>query len=261
MKKKTLNTFKKMKKEGDKISVLTAYDYPFTKIIDEENIDMILVGDSLGMVIQGGQNTLSVTLEDIIYHTKIVSKTAKQAFVIADMPFMSYQVSTEEAVFNAGRLIKEGCAEAVKLEGGMGFTDEIEAIVRAGIPVQAHIGLLPQSVHQMGGYKIERDEERVLNDAIAIEKAGAFSVVLEGIQSAIAKKVTEKLSIPTIGIGAGISCDGQVLVLNDMLGLNQDYIPKFVKKYTNIGEDSRKAIREFIKEVKENKFPTKEHSY
>lgn len=261
MKKININTFKKMKEEGDKIAVLTAYDYPFAKIVDEEDIDMVLVGDSLGMVVQGRRDTLSVTLEDIIYHTRIVSKTVKKAFVVADMPFMSYQVSIDEAIFNAGRLIKEGGAEAVKLEGGANFAEEIEAITRASIPVQAHIGLMPQSVHTMGGYKVQRDEKKILEDAVAVEKAGAFSVILEGIPQEIAKKITEKLSIPTIGIGAGLFCDGQVLVLNDMLGLNDDYMPKFVKKYANLSEDSRKAVRDFIKEVKEEKFPTENHCY
>ncbi len=259
--KKTVNTFKKMKQEGEKITVLTAYEYAFAKIIDEENIDMTLVGDSLGMVVQGEKNTLGVTLEDIIYHTKIVSKISKQSFIVADMPFMSYQVSIEEAVFNAGRLIKEGGAEAVKLEGGIEFKDEIKAIVRAGIPVQAHIGLMPQSVHKVGGYKVQKDEKKILEDAIAVEEAGAFSVVLEGIPADIAKKVTNKLSIPTIGIGAGVSCDGQVLVINDMIGLNEDYLPKFVKKYAQIGDETRKAVKSYIKEVKGSKFPQKKHCY
>jgi 3-methyl-2-oxobutanoate hydroxymethyltransferase len=257
----TTSTLAKMKKDGVKITAMTAYDAPFTRLFDESGIDMILVGDSLGMVIQGGPSTLHVTMEDMLYHTRIVAGACKRAMVIGDMPFMSYQVSVEDAVRNAGRFLKETGASAVKLEGGASVCDRIRAMAVSGIPVQAHIGLTPQSIHQMGGFKVQRDEERLMNDAKSVEEAGAFSVVLEGIPSHIAKAISSELRIPTIGIGAGPDCDGQILVMHDMLGINLGHIPKFVKKYANLGEEARKGVKTFIDDVQNGKFPSDEHCY
>jgi 3-methyl-2-oxobutanoate hydroxymethyltransferase len=257
----TVTSLQKMKAEGKKISELTAYDYPFAQMLDESGIDIILVGDSLGMVVQGESSTLPVTMDQMIYHTKIVARAAKRAMVIGDMPFMSYQASISEAISNAGRFLKETAASAVKLEGGASVSELIRAITNAGIPVQAHIGLTPQSVHQMGGYKVQRDEERLLADAKKVQDAGAFSVVLEGIPTAIATKITESLYIPTIGIGAGPNCDGQVLVLHDLLGLNERHVPKFVKQYVKLSDLAKTALREYVREVQEGKFPAKEHEY
>jgi 3-methyl-2-oxobutanoate hydroxymethyltransferase len=257
----TVTTFYKMKGKGEKIVALTAYDYPFAKMADESGIHMLLVGDSLGMVVQGVANTLPVTMDEMVYHTRIVARAAKTALVVGDMPFMSYQTSTKDAVFNAGRLIKEGGAAAVKLEGGVTVSKQIKAISTAGIPVQAHIGLTPQSVHQMGGYKVQREEGRLMADALEVQSAGAFSVVLEGIPSDIAKKISEKLTIPTIGIGAGPQCDGQILVLHDLLGLNLRHVAKFVKQYASLGEDARKGMADYVQEVQAGKFPAKEHCY
>ncbi len=257
----TLPTLYNMKKKGEKIVAITAYDYPFAKIIDEAGVHIILVGDSLGMVVQGESSTLPVTMEHMIYHTKIVSRAVKSAMVIGDMPFMSYQASIEQAVANAGRFLKEAGACAVKLEGGADVSQTIQAISNAGIPVQAHIGLTPQSVHKMGGYKVQRDEERLMADALEVESAGAFSVVLEGIPSSISQKITKALTIPTIGIGAGPHCDGQILVLHDLLGLNQGHVPKFVKKYAAIGDTAGTAIKQYAKDVQTSKFPAKKHCY
>lgn len=257
----TTTSLMKMKKEGTKITAMTAYDHPFATMFDESGIDIILVGDSLGMVIQGGSSTLHVTMEEMLYHTKIVANACKRSMVIGDMPFMSYQASVVQAVENAGRFLKEADATAVKLEGGAAVCKQIEAIATASIPVQAHIGLTPQSVHQMGGFKVQRDEERLMNDAKAVQEAGAFSVVLEGIPAPIAEKITQKLDIPTIGIGAGKECDGQILVMHDMLGINSGHIPKFVKKYVNLGEEARIGIKEFISEVQSGDFPGEEHCY
>ncbi len=257
----TTTTLIKMKKEGTKITAMTAYDHAFASMFDESGIDIILVGDSLGMVIQGGDSTLHVTMEEMLYHTKIVANSCKRAMVVGDMPFMSYQTSVEEAVTNAGRFLKEANATAVKLEGGAAVCEQIKAISTASIPVQAHIGLTPQSVHQMGGFKVQRDEDRLMNDAKAVQAAGAFSVVLEGIPSNIAEKITQELDIPTIGIGAGKECDGQILVMHDMLGINSGHVPKFVKKYVNLGEAARVGIKEFITEVQSGDFPGEEHCY
>jgi len=257
----TVTELFKMKKEGQKIAALTAYDYPFGKIVDESGIHMILVGDSLGMVVQGEASTLPVTMDEMLYHTKIVARGVEQAMVIGDMPFMSYQTSVEDAVFNAGRFLKEADATSVKLEGGASVSHLIKAITAASIPVQAHIGLTPQSVHQMGGFKVQRDEDRLLNDAREVEAAGAFSVVLEGIPSDISKKITDALSIPTIGIGAGPDCDGQILVLHDLLGLYDRHRPKFVKQYVDLGKAARDGIKDYVSEIQNGKFPAKEHSY
>lgn len=250
-----------MKKNGEKIVALTAYDYPFAKLVDESGVHMILVGDSLGMVVQGESSTLPVTMEEMIYHTRIVSRGTERALVVGDMPFMSYQASVENAVRNAGRFLKESGAAAVKLEGGASVSHLIKEISTAGIPVQAHIGLTPQSVHQMGGFKVQRDEERLMSDAREVEEAGAFSVVLEGIPADISAKITNSLRIPTIGIGAGPECDGQILVMHDLLGLNERHIPKFVKQYAKLGESAKSAIRSYVKEVQTGDFPAKEHSY
>jgi 3-methyl-2-oxobutanoate hydroxymethyltransferase len=257
----TVTSLLKMKSEGQKIVALTAYDYPFARMVDESGIHMILVGDSLAMVVQGAANTLPVTMDEMIYHTKIVARGAKNAMVIGDMPFMSYQAGVQKAIDNAGRFLKETGAAAVKLEGGALVSELIKGISDAGIPVQAHIGLTPQSVHQMGGYKVQRDEDRLMNDARKVEEAGAFSVVLEGIPSPISAKITQALRIPTIGIGAGPDCDGQILVLHDLLGLNLRHIPKFVKQYARLGDQAREALKAYVEEVQNGRFPSEEHCY
>lgn len=257
----TVPTLYKMKEKGEKIVALTAYDYPFARMLDESGIHIILVGDSVGMVVQGEPSTLPVTMDEMIYHTRMVSKAAKHAMVIGDMPFMSYQPSIEEAIANAGRFLKETEASAIKLEGGASVSELIRVISGAGIPVQAHIGLTPQSVHQMGGYKVQRDEDRLMADALEVESAGAFSVVLESIPAKIAEKITQALTIPTIGIGAGPHCDGQILVLHDLLGLSDGHVAKFVKQYARLGDNARTAIKKYIEEVRTGKFPGKEHCY
>lgn len=263
--KNTAVTFKQAKEKNEKLTMLTAYDYSTAKIIDEAGINGILVGDSLGMVCLGYEDTLSVTMEDMIHHTKAVARGVKNTLVVADMPFMSYQTSVYDAVVNAGRLIKEGRAHVVKLEGGIEVCDKIEAIVKASIPVMAHIGLTPQSVNAFGGFKVQgKDEEAAKNlieAALAVEKAGAFAVVLECVPAKLAAIITEKLSIPTIGIGAGAQCDGQILVYQDMLGMYSDFTPKFVKNYETLGEKMNIAFKKYIEEVKDGIFPTEEHSF
>ena len=255
----------KMKQAGKKITSLTAYDYSFAKILDEAGIDILLVGDSLGSVIQGQESTLPVTLDEMVYHTRAVVRGRKRALVVADMPFLSFQVSVEEAKRNAGRFLQEGGAEAVKLEGGVVMLQTIQAIVRMGVPVMGHVGLTPQWIHRFGGYRVQGKEkaerEAVLKDALAVEEAGAFSVVLEGIPADLAREITQRLSIPTIGIGAGVNCDGQVLVVHDMLGLFDVYTPKFVKKYADLKTVMAKAVKNFIAEVREKKFPDEKHSF
>jgi 3-methyl-2-oxobutanoate hydroxymethyltransferase len=231
------------------------------RLVDASGVHMILVGDSLGMVVQGHASTLPVTMDEMIYHTKIVTRAAAHALVVGDMPFMSYQTGIETAVANAGRFIKEGGASAVKLEGGASVSGVIKAISLAGISVQAHIGLTPQSVHQMGGYRVQRDEDRLLADAIEVEAAGAFSVVLEGIPASIAETITQKLKIPTIGIGAGPFCDGQILVIHDLLGLTDRHIPKFVKQYARLLDLARVGVEDYVKEVQAGCFPDKDHCY
>jgi len=257
----TVSTLYKMKEKGERIVALTAYDFPFAQMVDESGVHMILVGDSLGMVVQGEATTLPVTMDEMIYHTRIVSRATGHAMVIGDMPFMSYQARMEDAVANAGRFLKEAGATAIKLEGGATVRDIIKRISDAGIPVQAHIGLTPQSVHQMGGYKVQRDEDRLVADAIEVQEAGAFSVVLEGIPSEISEKITKTLAIPTIGIGAGPYCDGQILVLHDLLGLHDRHVPKFVKQYAHLKEIAQSAIQEYFEEVQNGTFPSKEHCY
>ena len=253
------------KNSGKKITALTAYDYSFSKLLDATDIDIILVGDSLGMVSLGHENTLSVTLENMIDHTRAVKRGAQRALVVGDMPFMSYQVSVEQAVTNAGRLIQEGGASAVKLEGGARMADRVQAIVQAGIPVMGHIGLTPQSVHQFGGYKVQGknylDSRQIRQDARDLQNAGIFAVVMEGIPGELAEEITSELKIPTIGIGAGLHCDGQILVLHDLLGLTQDFVPKFVKQYAQLADILKSAVSQYIQEVRTETFPGQEHTY
>lgn len=263
--KTTTATFKKAKQSGEKITMLTAYDYSTAKLEDKAGVESILVGDSLGMVVLGYENTLSVTMEDMIHHSAAVARGAENALVVTDMPFMSYQTSVYDAVVNAGRLIKEGHADAVKLEGGVKFKEHIRAIVDASIPVVGHIGMTPQSVNAFGGFKVQgksiEDAKKVIADAKAVEEAGAFAVVLECVPAVLAEYITKILSIPTIGIGAGNGCDGQVLVYQDMLAMYSDFTPKFVKKYGNIGESMTASFKKYCEEVKSGEFPAKEHTF
>lgn len=263
--KNTVTTFQSMKENQEKITMLTAYDYSTAKLVDAAGINSILVGDSLGNVILGYEDTLSVTVEDMIHHCAAVARGAKNALIVCDMPFMSYQASTYDAVTNAGRLMKEGRANAVKLEGGKEVCPQIKAIVDAGIPVCAHLGLTPQSINTLGGYKVQGKTQaaakQLLEDAKSVEAAGAFAVVLECVPAALAKVVTEALSIPTIGIGAGNVCDGQVLVYADMLGMFSDFTPKFVKRFAHISTTITQAFKTFDQEVKQGSFPAKEHEY
>lgn len=254
-----------MKEAGEKIAVLTAYDYPFARLMDEAGIDVILVGDSLGSVFAGYDNTLPVTLDEMIYHSRPVVRATGQALIVADMPFMSYQIDLADARRNAGRLIKEGGAQAVKLEGGENMAETIAAITAIDIPVMAHVGLTPQSIHRMGGFKVQGRQEtqakQILDDARAVEEAGAFAVVLEGIPAPLAAQVTRQLRIPTIGIGAGAACDGQVLVIHDILGLCDKYSPKFVKRFADVHQTISDGIGDYIAEVKNGAFPTEDHSF
>lgn len=263
--KKTTATFKKAKADGKKLTMLTAYDYSTATLVDGAGIDGILVGDSLGNVMLGYEDTISVTMEDMIHHGAAVARGAKDCLVVIDMPFMSYQESIEEAVHNAGRLMKEGRANAVKLEGGASVAAQIKAITDAGIPVMAHLGLTPQSINAFGGYKVQGKTEaaakKLLEDAKAVEAAGAFSVVLECVPSALAAMVTKSLSIPTIGIGAGSDCDGQILVYQDLLGMFSDFTPKFVKRYAEIGSAMKEAFKAYIADVQSSAFPAPEHGY
>ena len=263
--KNTVLTFKEAKEKHEKLTMLTAYDYSTAKLIDEAGINSILVGDSLGMVCLGYEDTLSVTMEDMIHHTRAVTRGAKNALVVADMPFMSYQTSVYDAVVNAGRLMKEGRAQAVKLEGGKEVVEQIRAIVNASIPVVAHIGLTPQSINAFGGFKVQGKSEeaakRLLEEARAVEEAGAFAVVLECVPAKLAEFISKKINIPTIGIGAGVGCDGQVLVYQDMLGMYSDFVPKFVKQYAKVVEVMKKAFEEYIKEVKDGVFPEEKHTF
>ena len=265
MMKNTVSTFREQKAKGEKISMLTAYDYSTAKLMDEAGINGILVGDSLGMVVLGYEDTLPVTMEDMIHHTAAVCRGAKNTLVVGDMPFMSYQVSVEEAVYNAGRLMKEGRCQAVKLEGGASVCPPIRAITNASIPVMAHIGLTPQSINAFGGFKVQGKSEeaakKLLEDAKAVEEAGAFAVVLECVPAKLAELISKSISIPTIGIGAGAGCDGQILVYQDMLGLFSDFTPKFVKKYANVGEMMTQAFRDYIADVQEGSFPAPEHTF
>ncbi len=261
----TINDFLQKKQNGKKLVLLTAYDYTFGKIVDEAGIDGVLVGDSLSMVVQGLENTLPVTMDEMIYHTKMVSRSVQNAMVIGDMPFMSYQVSVNNAVQNAGRFIKEGGAQAIKIEGGDEILDHVRTIVKAEIPVMAHIGLTPQAIYRMGGFKVQgRSEETkklLIDDALKLEDTGAFSLLLEAIPYDLAKDITEKLTIPTIGIGAGPFCDGQILVLHDVLGLFDRFVPKFVKRYANLKDDALAAIKKFKEDVENTVFPSEKESF
>lgn len=262
--KNTAVTFKESK-GNEKLSMLTAYDFGTAKLVDEAGINGILVGDSLGMVMLGYEDTLEVTMEDMIHHSKAVSRGAKNALIVTDMPFMSYQTSVYDAVVNAGRLIKEGKAQAVKLEGGLEIVDKVEAIVKASIPVMGHIGLTPQSINQIGGFKVQGKSEEsgriLIESAKALEKAGAFAIVLECVPSKLSKLITESINIPTIGIGAGNDCDGQILVYQDMLGMFSGFKPKFVKRYSELGEEMKKSFIKYDKEVKGKVFPGEEHGF
>ncbi|MBI4465710.1 MAG: 3-methyl-2-oxobutanoate hydroxymethyltransferase [Acidobacteria bacterium] len=264
MRRVTTSRLVKMKQKAEKIVMITAYDYPTACLVDEAGVDVVLVGDSLGMVILGYETTLPVTLEDMIHHTRAVVRGVKQALVATDMPFLTYQTGPVDAVRNAGRLLQEAGAHAVKLEGGVDVCPQVRALVSAGIPVIGHLGLTPQSIHVFGGYKPQGcDEEsarKLLDDAMALEQAGAFCLVLECIPEDLAAKVTAQLSIPTVGIGAGVHCDGQVLVLHDMLGIAGKVKPRFVKQYAHLGDAIHEAVSRYAEEVRQQKFPSPEHS-
>jgi 3-methyl-2-oxobutanoate hydroxymethyltransferase len=259
----------RMKAERQPITMLTAYDYPFARIFDQAGVDLLLIGDSLGMVVQGADSTLPVTVGEILYHVKMVVRARQRALVVADLPFLSYQVNPEQAVRNSGRLIKEGGAEAVKLEGGITMANTIRRLVDIDIPVMGHIGLTPQSIHRMGGHRVQGRRagrgpgcrERLLEDAAAVEQAGAFAIVLEGIPAELATEITSRVTIPTIGIGAGPECDGQVLVMHDVLGLSESFVPRFAKPYANLWQEASAAATSYIREVRERSFPSREHCY
>jgi len=261
----TINQIKEMKQKGEKITMLTAYDYSTAKIVDEAGIPLILVGDSLGMVVLGYESTIPVTMDEMLHHTKAVVRGTQQAMVIGDMPFMTYHVSVDDALRNAARFIQEGGAQAVKLEGGVTVAEKVRRVVECGIPVMGHIGLTPQSIHQFGGYKIQgRTPEaaiRMVEDARALEEAGAFSIVLETVPAPLAALITQKIGIPTIGIGAGIGCDGQVQVINDVLGSFADFVPKHAKQYAKLSDIIRAAVTEYYSEVKAGSFPTDKQSF
>ena len=265
LKKFTTASFLQAKKNKEKISMLTAYDYSTAKLLDEAGVDSLLVGDSMGMVMLGYESTLQVTVDDIIHHSKAVARGAKRALVVGDMPFLSYHVSVEESIKNAGRIIQEGCACAVKLEGGEEVLDKVRAIIRAQIPVMGHLGLTPQSINLLGGYKIqgktEEQARKLLMDALMLQEAGVFAIVLECVPEKLAKLVSERLEIPTIGIGAGRYCDGQVLVTQDMLGMYSDLKPKFVRQYAQLGDIMKSACRKYIDETKAMEFPADEHTF
>ena len=263
--KNTVQTFKEAKNNHTKLAMLTAYDYSTAKLQDEAGIHGILVGDSLGNVILGYEDTISVTMEDMIHHGAAVARGAKNALVVVDMPFMSYQTSVYDAVVNAGRLMKEGRANAVKLEGGVSVCPQIKAITDAGIPVMAHLGLTPQSINAFGGFKVQGKNEaaarKLIDDAKAVEEAGAFALVLECVPAKLAKIISEQLTIPTIGIGAGAGCDGQILVYQDMLGMFSDYTPKFVQRFAEVGSVMKEAFANYIKEVQAETYPAEEHTF
>jgi 3-methyl-2-oxobutanoate hydroxymethyltransferase len=261
----TINQIKEMKQKGEKIAMLTAYDYTTAKIIDEVGIPLILVGDSLGMVVLGYETTIPVTMEEMLHHTKAVVRGTKRALIVGDMPFMTYHLSVSEALKNAARFIQEGGAQAVKLEGGVTVAEKVKRIVECGIPVMGHLGLTPQSIHQLGGFKVQgktpEAAAKLLKDAKALEEAGAFAIVLETVPAPLAALITREISIPTIGIGAGVGCDGQVQIINDILGSFTDFVPKHAKRYANLAEIMSKAISQYYQEVKAGSFPTDEHSF
>lgn len=269
LKKVTVPDIGRMKAAGERITMVTAYDHAFARLLDEAAVDMLLVGDSLGMVVQGNTTTLPVTLDEVVYHTRMVARGRKRALVVGDLPFGSYQVSPQQALESAVRLVKEGGAEAVKLEGGIPMQQTIEAIAAIDVPVMGHIGLTPQSVHRMGGHRVQGRRhgrapgarERVIEDARAVQAAGAFAVVLECIPLDLAAEITAELTIPTIGIGAGPHCDGQVLVLHDLIGLSEDWTPRFAKRYAEVGRTVVRAAQEYVEEVKGRTFPTPAHAF
>ena len=264
----TTSTLRAMKRKGRKITMLTCYDATFARLLDKGGVDVLLVGDSLGMVVQGHNSTLPVTMDEMVYHSRAVARGRGQdglAHIVCDMPFMSYQTGRDEALRNAGRLLKEGAAESVKLEGGQAMAETVAAMVGVGIPVMGHIGLTPQSVHQLGGWKVQGKTaaaaDRLVEDARALEQAGCYSIVLETVPAEVARRVSEAVSVPTIGIGAGAGCDGQVLVCYDMLGMNPDFTPRFLKRYANVAFDVQAAVETFCGEVRDGAFPVKEHTY
>ncbi len=261
----SISQIKDMKQKGEKITMLTAYDYTTAKIIDEAGVPLILVGDSLGMVVLGYESTIPVTMEEMLHHTKAVVRGTKQAMVVGDMPFMTYHVSTSDALRNAARFIQEGGAQAIKLEGGVTVAEKVRSIVNCGIPVVGHIGLTPQSIHQLGGYKVQGKTSeaalKMVEDAQALEEAGAFAIILETIPAPLAAVITQKVGIPTIGIGAGAGCDGQVQVISDILGLFTGFVPKHAKQYAKMADTIRTAVSEYDKEVKAGSFPTDEQSF
>jgi 3-methyl-2-oxobutanoate hydroxymethyltransferase len=257
----TVPDFLSARSRGVRLSVLTGYDYTFARLLDEAGVDAILVGDSLGMVVQGHATALPVTLDEVIYHTRCVARGTSRAMIMADLPFMTFQLGPTQALESAGRLVKEGGAHAVKLEGGERTADAIAAIVRADIPVVGHVGMTPQSVHRFGGFRVQREEERILADAKAVEQAGAFALVVECVPTELGKRITQSVAIPTIGIGAGPHCDGQVLVIQDMLGMYGDLRPKFVKRFTDAGAQIREAVQAYCREVREGSFPNDTHSF
>ncbi|MDO8613576.1 MAG: 3-methyl-2-oxobutanoate hydroxymethyltransferase [Dehalococcoidia bacterium] len=261
----SITDLKAMKKRGERIAMLTAYDYPSARLVEEAGAPIILVGDSLGMVVLGYDSTVPVTMEEMLHHVKAVVRGTRRAHVVADMPFMSYQAGPQDALRNAGRLLKEGGAQSVKLEGGRHVAETVRALVQAGIPVMGHLGLTPQSVNQLGGYKVQGKTPaaavKLVNDAVSLEQAGAYAVVLETIPAQLAQVITEKTSIPTIGIGAGPHCDGQVQVFHDLLGLFTDFVPKHAKRYAQVGEAIKQAVSEYVAEVREGAFPTERESF
>jgi 3-methyl-2-oxobutanoate hydroxymethyltransferase len=261
----SITDLKAMKRRGERIAMLTAYDYPSAKLVEEAGAPIILVGDSLGMVVLGYDSTVPVTMEEMLHHVKAVVRGTRRAHVVADMPFMSYQTGPQDALRNAGRLLKEGGAQSVKLEGGRHVAETVRALVQSGIPVMGHLGLTPQSVNQLGGYKVQGKTPaaavKLVNDAVSLEQAGAYAIVLETIPAQLAQVITEKTSIPTIGIGAGPHCDGQVQVFHDLLGLFTDFVPKHAKRYAQVGEAIKQAVSEYVAEVREGAFPTERESF
>ena len=261
----TINDVREMKARGEKIPMMTAYDYTSARIVDDAGIPIILVGDTLGQVVLGYDSTLPVTMDEMIHHTKAVARGARRALIVGDMPFMSYQTGPTDALRNAGRFLQQGGAQTVKLEGGVNMARTVERIVSSGIPVMGHIGLTPQSVNQLGGYKVQgkslKSAVRLMEDARALEEAGVYALVLECVPASLARLITERVSIPTIGIGAGRNCDGQVQVFHDMLGLFTDFVPKHAKRYADLGQSIAGAVAEYISEVKDQRFPAREHSY
>ena len=257
----TVPALRRMKRAGEKIVMLTAYDFPFAHLLDASGIDVLLVGDSLGTVVQGHPTTLPVTLEEMIYHCRMVARASRRALVVGDMPFGSYQTGVDQALASACRLVKEGGAQAVKLEGGARVAEHVEAIARMDIPVMGHVGLTPQSINALGGFKVQRAEEQLVADAQAVQAAGASLLVIEAVPAELAARVSESLAIPTIGIGAGAACDGQVLVFHDLLGLFEGFRPKFVKRYAELGKLAREALKEYVADVRSGAFPGKEHTY